>query len=134
MRNTFHSIFCTRDASARLEATRKPKAPRTPIFLFQSATVVPCDPKYWDCAQDFRDGNGCPGEGCSNPELDTHLIDQGVATRDWVTESVWLTRREAEAYGRDNERGYPEGWRVYAVCAEGELVDALRDGSEGRSQ
>jgi hypothetical protein len=44
----------------------------------------------------------------------------------WHTESVWLDRDEAEAWGRSHDYRFADGWRVYGVCAEGELAKMLR--------
>lgn len=43
---------------------------------------------------------------------------------DWRTESVWLTRDEAEAFARRHEYRW-EKWRVYCVPCEGELAKLL---------
>jgi hypothetical protein len=44
----------------------------------------------------------------------------------WHVEGVWLDREEAEAFGKLRSYNYPDGWRVYGVCAEGELAAVLR--------
>ena len=47
----------------------------------------------------------------------------------WETDRVFYSRREAQVFGENNQhnvRGCDGvGWRVYCVCAEGVLVDAL---------
>jgi hypothetical protein len=44
----------------------------------------------------------------------------------WRTDSVWLSRGEAEAWGRRNQHNHPAGdWRVYCLCAEGALAKLL---------
>lgn len=45
----------------------------------------------------------------------------------WHTESVWLTREEAEAHGKARNYNYKFGWRVYCVCAEGKLAQLIKD-------
>jgi len=44
----------------------------------------------------------------------------------WLVERVFLSREEAEAWGKAHEYRWPGGWRVYGTCAEGELVELLR--------
>ena len=44
----------------------------------------------------------------------------------WLTESVWIDREEAERYGKAKEYNYVDGWRVYGVCATGDLAKLIR--------
>ena len=50
---------------------------------------------------------------------------------DWRTEGVWLSREEAEswaestAYNHGGIEGRGKTWRVYGVCANGELAELL---------
>lgn len=136
----FKSKFCCRDRSALNEATR------SPIFLFQR--------KVWNLIQ-IPDGYECPdGEGVypereigeeydewheEHPDPLTwdelHKMKAGdydvpCAIFHWETDRVFLTREEAENYGRNRHYNYRDGWRVYAVCAEGELEEVLKDGTE----
>ena len=48
------------------------------------------------------------------------------AVEKWHTELVFLSREEAEQYGRDKDYNYRHGWRVYGVPACGELAEVLR--------
>lgn len=48
----------------------------------------------------------------------------------WDTESVWFTREEAEAFAKAHAYRWPNGWRVYCTCAEGELASLLRERSD----
>lgn len=48
----------------------------------------------------------------------------------WRTESVWLTRDEAEDWAKRHEYRWPSGWRVYCVCSEGKLAKLLKDAPE----
>lgn len=45
---------------------------------------------------------------------------------EWRTESVWLSREEATEWATGHTYRFAEGWRVYAVCAEGELAQLIR--------
>lgn len=44
----------------------------------------------------------------------------------WRTEGVWLSREEAEAFAKATEYNFPNGWRVYGTCANGELAQLLK--------
>lgn len=44
----------------------------------------------------------------------------------WDTESVWLDRETAEAYGEAHAYNYPDGWRVFGVPAEDELAKLIQ--------
>jgi hypothetical protein len=54
-------------------------------------------------------------------------LDGPYALEQWETESVWLTRKQAEEYGKSHEYNYPDGWKVYCVSAKGHLPDVLND-------
>ena len=55
------------------------------------------------------------------------FLFQSRVTFGWYTETVFLTRAEGERWGRAHEyRWGASNWRVYAVPAEGDLVDVLR--------
>jgi len=43
---------------------------------------------------------------------------------EWRTESVWLTRPEAERFAQSHAYRWPK-WRVYCVCCEGRLAEIL---------
>ena len=43
----------------------------------------------------------------------------------WETISVWYDREEAESFAKSTKYRYPDGWRVYCVCAEGKLAELL---------
>lgn len=89
-------------------------ATRDVVFILQSAT------KHWseDCRlahieeatkDDFSEWSPC---------------DMCLTT--WYPRGIWLTRAEAEAYGKSREYNYPQGWRVYGLCAEGSLAKLLK--------
>jgi hypothetical protein len=51
--------------------------------------------------------------------------DCTTVVESWITESVWLTRYEAEYFGKANEYNYQFGWRVHCLSACGELAEIL---------
>lgn len=108
-----------------VEIARK-EATRDPIFLLQTRKVIRTnqDKYYWDsdaeCLKDVYN---------DEPVTDEALIENGDAESCWHTEYVFLTREEKRSgevaaeyvYGRKGK-----DWRVYCVCAEGELAKALK--------
>lgn len=124
----------TRDAAAFRECTRDP------IFLFQRRRwIVTGAPEGYefDCDGECVKWTDCDGNGMEEPSIlspkdlaqNTHDgcgWDVPCAIETWETESVWLSREEAEAYGRRRSYNYRDGWRVYCVCAEGQLGQALK--------
>lgn len=117
----------TRDEIAREEITRDP------IFLLQSGRIVVTDTKTVDwcpgCELYFRSGfidsHNCGRslEGALSP---SDLVCHGYAEMVWHTQGVFLTREEGEVCGEQKSHHYPDGWRVYCVPAEGELVELLK--------
>jgi hypothetical protein len=53
--------------------------------------------------------------------------DAIAAVENWVTRYVFLTRDEAEHYGKMYEHNCPFGWRVYCISACGELAKILNE-------
>ena len=45
---------------------------------------------------------------------------------EWHVEKVFFTREAGERYAQASHYNYPHGWRVYCVCAEGELAALLK--------
>ncbi len=45
---------------------------------------------------------------------------------EWLTESVWFDRDEAEAFAKAHEYNYCYGWRVYGVPSYGQLAELLK--------
>lgn len=131
---SFQSKYQTRDGSALNEATR------TPIFLFQrkvwALVNVPNGydvddegdvvPEGWE----KRDERGDALSWETLAETTKGEWDAPCAISHWETERVYLTREEGERYGEGRAYNYPDGWRVYSVCAKGELAEALKDGTE----
>jgi len=79
---------------------------RDPIFLFQRRAIEATE----ECSHDDDERDG----------------DCETCHRFWLTDSVWLDRESAEAWGESVAHRYPDGWRVYSVCAEGDLALLLR--------
>lgn len=141
------SKFCKRDESAKHEATRDPIF----LVLVETARLSAGDlPDLWELDDDLglvvRPFEGCCSchiappcgwcEGSSVPTFDEICEVDGhyVTTR---VDSVWLTRREAEEYVAARRYRWSDSdtrVRVYCICAEGELAEALRDGSEARKR
>ena len=49
--------------------------------------------------------------------------------------NVWYSREEAEEFAKSREHyKWPLGWRVYGVCAAGELVEAMNHWDESKWQ
>jgi hypothetical protein len=131
----------TRDAAAYCECTRDP------IFLFQARRWhVLGAPEGYDFDADGEcvavgekaaslvDENGDPERTVlSEKDLAARTFgefDTPCAIATWVTERVYLSREEAESYGRARAYNYPSGWRVFCVCAEGALGALLREHGE----
>ena len=45
----------------------------------------------------------------------------------WETERIFLTREEGTAWVQRQEYNYSGGWRIYCMCAEGQLTKVLSD-------
>jgi hypothetical protein len=56
-----------------------------------------------------------------------HEDDAIAAVETWITLSVYLTRQEAEHWGKQAEYNYPFGWRVYCIPCGGTLARILND-------
>lgn len=114
------------------------EATRDPIFLFQKRIFqwLAVPPGY-----DLIDGDFfslSTKEYISDLEVyydcksETHCFgdfDLPYAVVEWHTERVFLTRSEAEAFGKAKDYNYRDGWRVYCVPCEGELCERLEEAS-----
>lgn len=98
---------------------------RDPIFLFQFRRWV-CSPAIdWG---DFDLKLGEEGEVYDedgNEVSEERLADMEIYVETWVSEHVFATREEGDAYGRRHGHDYQSGWRTYCVCAEGKLAELL---------
>lgn len=129
-----------------LSTPKAREATRCPIFLLQTSQVgltadyCATDWEFLDDGEMIYNGDvdaldGGEGKRLSGDALDDFLISRGMARRYWTTfdGGVWFTREEATAEA--NRRSYHYGiegknWRVYCVCANGELEKVLNLFSE----
>ena len=44
----------------------------------------------------------------------------------WHTEHVFFTRQEGQAWADARSYRWPSGYRIYCICAEGELAEILK--------
>jgi len=99
---------------------------RDVIFLLESRRVhwfdVPAG-WTWDASHIIEDDTG---RELSGREADEFLLDCNCALEAWNHVSVFGTRAEAEAFGVKTCYRYPSGWRVYGICLDGLLAEALR--------
>jgi hypothetical protein len=51
--------------------------------------------------------------------------DSEEVVEEWITDRVYATAEEADAYGRSNVHNTPDGWRVWSVPAAGALRELL---------
>lgn len=56
-------------------------------------------------------------------------LEDEASSNEWRTESVFLTRDEAESYARSCEYRW-SSWRVYCVPCKGELAQVLNQYTE----
>lgn len=115
------------------------EATRDAVFLFQrrvlNCVAIPSGWEFEDgvftqvedeCGDPIENGRELsPLEAYEEPLLDED--DRPCILAHWQTERVWLSREEATAWGEAKHYNYREGWRVYCVCAEGELAKLLKD-------
>lgn len=66
-------------------------------------------PGFWQACENAENDHGWP-----------------MVYVEWRTESVFLTRDEAERYAKATEYRY-EKWRVYCISCDGELAKILRE-------
>lgn len=115
-----------RDRHAWEESTRDP------IFLFQKRIwhLVGCPPDH-SIDDEGRVMNVHTGVEASNEELASmealsYEIDHPCVIAEWYTELVFLSRDEANAYGRAKHYNYSDGWRVFCVPAHASLAKMLK--------
>lgn len=99
------------------------EATRDPIFLLQRRMVnyieMPDGYEYEDGTV-FKTGN-------REETLDwQEMLSRNCAVESWHTETVWFTRKEAEAELEARHYNYPEGGRVFCVWSGGELATLLK--------
>ena len=98
---------------------------RDPIFLFQFRRWL-CSPAIdWE---EFGLTLGDEGEVYDedgNEVSEEKLADMEINVETWITEYVFGTREESDAYGRRRSYNYRHGWRTYSVPADGQLAKLL---------
>lgn len=117
---------------------------RDPIFLLQSRrwyvnqNGLPSHVTNYETMEEMSVVLGDEGEYVlvvhdgPNPRREHIAVSEAAAmfseefSEEWRTERVFFTRKEGERYGRRRAYNYPEGWRVFCVCAEGELATLLK--------
>jgi len=115
---------------------------RDPVFLFQRRRYIGTGMPYTDDGEYYFDGEGVilgdvGSDHVLRPREDTeYLTNKQLAEMEtaegvpclietWDTESVWLDRDEAEAWGNAKSYRFGDGWRVYSVPAMGDLTAIL---------
>jgi hypothetical protein len=117
---------------------------KNPIFLLQKRNYqLTCCPAwlgydgeiFWIEIQHIDDIDTSQWDFYDKGEVNEKLLfeylascktnDCTTAVESWITESVWLTRNEAEYFGKANAYNYQFGWRVYCLSACGELAEIL---------
>lgn len=134
---------CTRDAIFLLQRRRWQRTDDIPGTEFDGEAYAITDrDELPEWAVPFIvDEDGCEPYVSDDPELAAAAHKAGAEIssgwplfyEEWLTESVWLDRAEAEAWGKSHDYRFADGWRVYAVCAEGELAKRLREFPEVQS-
>lgn len=101
-----------------------PEATRDPIFLIQKRQI------RWSSCPDgftFDKESGWPYQDSCGLKLPTDMAERyEKSVIWWDTESVWFTREEAQAWVDSHLYRWPDGMRVFCICAEGELARLLR--------
>jgi hypothetical protein len=74
----------------------------------------------------FIDDDGIVDQNVCLEWLRDNPPDDGAYVEDvWITETVWLTRTEAERYAEAHSYRYPQGVGVFCISAMGELAKLL---------
>jgi hypothetical protein len=118
---------------------------RDPIFLLQRRiyTMIHCPgwlaydgENFWIEYKNLDGINTNDWDFINKGEIDKSLLlaylaqaeiepDVKSVIESWVTESVWLTRTEAESFAESTKHRYSDGYRVYCVSACGDLAKIL---------
>ncbi|MDD3906511.1 MAG: hypothetical protein PHS46_08345 [Candidatus Omnitrophica bacterium] len=135
------------DTKTALPGRRSAEATLDPIYFFQVRVVYMKDEACRDLYY-YNDSEGAlwditpeKFEEMSEDEReeffennssidDDRLMSEGYMDCFWRTESIWLTRGEAERYGVSKSYDYGEknvNWRVWCGYAKGTLAALLRE-------
>lgn len=105
---------------------------RDVVFLFQRRRYIFTghlpDGLFYDDGGVYRDEDRTNDD--RSPLSIAQLHDEygsDYVVETWHTEGVWLSREEAESFGRTKSYNYSDGWRVYGVPANGLLATLIRD-------
>ena len=120
-----------------LKGTKR-EATQCPIFLLQQSEIgftADFSMNDWEWGEEGEMTYLPDGITMSGRELDDFLVKHSMARRYWTTWSggVWFTREEAEAEAERRSYNYGEkgkDWRVFCVCAFGELREILDEHTE----
>jgi hypothetical protein len=118
-------VVINRQEIAREELTRDP------IFLFQVRDVYCINGHRVEYDSDLEgfidpDRPVCDEDGNRRALTEDELLEMDCAVIAWRTITVFLTRAEAEDYGKRNSHNYL-CWHVYCVPCEGKLAELLRN-------
>jgi len=98
---------------------------RDPIFLLQTRRIIMTqEPRGYECIdfEWFPEGSTEDDE----PLTAKQLLEMECAVEHWETENVFFTREEGQAWADARHYRWPEGYRIYCVCAEGQLAELLK--------
>ena len=90
------------------------------IFLNEESLKYNLHPIYNEDEEDLKQRKTL--RECYDDSSFNHFVRES-----YITESVWLSREEAENWGKDHDYRFPHGWRVYGIPAEGELVKHIEN-------
>lgn len=98
---------------------------RDPIFLFQYRRWV-CSPAIdWESFDLKLGDEGEVYDEDGNEVSNQQLADMEINVETWITERVFGTREECNAYGERRSYDYRSGWRSYSVPCDGRLAALL---------
>jgi len=106
---------------------------RDPIFLLQSRRFgypdVACNELSDTVVAEgwARDDEGEIYRENGERITESEFVEMGYAFEYWETERVFFTRKEAEVWTKARAYNYISGYRIYSVCAEGQLIEILTD-------
>lgn len=108
------------------------EATRDPVFLFQSRQIwwAPVSELSWDSDADVMRYAEHTYDAGSIVSVEVALA-HGWAFEWWRTETVFASREDGEEWGKKKAYNYPDGWRVYCVAAEGDMIDVLAEATMG---
>jgi hypothetical protein len=125
-KSTNQSLESKRGMVAYKESTRDP------IFLFQKLDYGCSEQDFdamlalgWHCDEGWYTSDDIENADTVTPQM---MADHDIGTKHWDTHHVFFSREEARQFGLRRPYHWGEegvGWRVYCVCAEGELAEIL---------